>query len=782
LHQLPTDFPRFSRLGLLPPEGESKNAPAMSEPAAEGIRGAPTPAPRALPSKSLAFVCALHAVPLVWATLTLPWQRTSWFAMLVGALALLHVAVAAVALFRRPRALEILWQVLAAFSLLVLVAVTCVVAGSALYLAELYRGIGRAIAAALFGVWGLFVLFTVPVSAWGLACTKWPRWALRRRVRTVAAVTLLGLAIATLFVARSARAEPVRVAQPETVETALVPRVRSFFAAFDTAQGERPISLFHEAPARCAHPVDPDRLTLLVTYADRAGEPRAACLQAAEPGSLVAALDRLLHESARAGHAFKLDLVEAIHPLQRSHDLLDALKVRPGVDGVCAGERCFAPWQLVTLDAFTQYHPLDAVRDASFGCAFDQLSGLLHVDPNDPGLVRIQTRSMLARDGALVPLRRLRPKHISQGVETKFRAMRDAEKHIVDAQEDNGGFRYLLDPFRSASSPTGDPVNLPRQAGTTLVLCELGRGAGTRRAALRALDQLATYERKGEGLSALSLSSGRAQLGHSALPLIAFASCRGWARERHDRLIGDLTRLVLAMQRDDGSFAPELVLRTARTRGAHAPLYATGQAVLALVLVDQLAAERPGGPLPSREVLGRAIERAMGHYARDYWPSTLRPLFFLEENWHCLAARAALASRRHDAYEQFCLDYVAFKTRLILDASDGVDDEHVGGYSLSNMLPPHSTPTAGFGEALAAAIQVKRARGMDVAAERALMTRVLDFLVRQQWTRENCFACAEGAVATGGFSESSASPMIRIDYVQHAMAAIGHGSKLLGLL
>ena len=33
----------------------------------------------------------------------------------------------------------------------------------------------------------------------------------------------------------------------------------------------------------------------------------------------------------------------------------------------------------------------------------------------------------------------------------------------------------------------------------------------------------------------------------------------------------------------------------------------------------------------------------------------------------------------------------------------------------------------------------------------------------------------------GGFSESLASPEIRIDYVQHCMAALGHGGRLLGL-
>jgi hypothetical protein len=116
---------------------------------------------------------------------------------------------------------------------------------------------------------------------------------------------------------------------------------------------------------------------------------------------------------------------------------------------------------------------------------------------------------------------------------------------------------------------------------------------------------------------------------------------------------------------------------------------------------------------------------------------------------------------------------------LILAPSPGIDPEHAGGYSLSNMLPPHSTATAGFGEALAAAIPVKIARGVDVGPDRALLGHVLEFVLRQQWTEDVCFACAPGLAAVGGFSETSASPPIRIDYVQHAMAALGHGRAAL---
>jgi len=124
---------------------------------------------------------------------------------------------------------------------------------------------------------------------------------------------------------------------------------------------------------------------------------------------------------------------------------------------------------------------------------------------------------------------------------------------------------------------------------------------------------------------------------------------------------------------------------------------------------------------------------------------------------------------------------VTFKGRFIHDELGGSHPDFWGGYGLGNLVPPHNTATAGLGEALAAAIQIRRARGLDSGAEEALLRRILAFLLRAQWQAERCFACAPGITVAGGFSEHLASPPIRIDYVQHAWAALGHGAQALGL-
>jgi hypothetical protein len=208
-------------------------------------------------------------------------------------------------------------------------------------------------------------------------------------------------------------------------------------------------------------------------------------------------------------------------------------------------------------------------------------------------------------------------------------------------------------------------------------------------------------------------------------------------------------------------------------------MYAGGQAVFALSLAEKLALDHPSAAaaagLPGADVLHEAVERAMAFYTGPYWATFVRDFFWLEENWHCLAARASLEHHRNDAYERYCIDYMTYKARLVLDEQADVAREFHGGYSFGNILTPVNTPAAGFGEGMAAAIALKQARGEDISADVEQMRTVIEFLLRQQWTKDNCFACTPRRTVIGGFSESMSAPEIRIDYTQHAWSALGHG-------
>lgn len=725
----------------------------------------------ALPRFGLALVCALHALPLSWAALVLPWRSASWFTLVVGLLALLHVAVLVLALASRSRALALVWKVLALYSLLVLAAVTWIALTSAFYLIGLYGGVGRAVAGGLFGAWAVCALLTLPISCWGLAHTFELSPLLRRRLGLGVGAAFVVAGASALLVTRSAKAESLQAAAPEAFE-------RAFKAGQKGAKAdekEAP-SLFHALPAACVEPLDGAGLTLVVTSLDREQKPAARCVQAAEMGALISRLQAVLSESGPPQGPALLDLVTGVRPLPRLHPVLDAFSLRPAHDGVCAERRCLAPWQLVALDAFGDHTPLPALRDARLGVSLEWLASVFTA-PRDR-LIGIETESYVLEGGVLERTDRQapaleRPKALAS-------ALRRAERHIVDAQQEDGAFRYTLEPFSGHADVAA--LNVPRQAGTALVLCELASSKPADQVARRALQQLSTFEQRVGDVSLVKEAGPRARLGATALPLVALIACRERLGPDNDELIARMTRGLLKFQREDGGFFSDLDFRDVSGHGPRESFYGGGQAVLALVLAEQLAASRELAAMPEVGVLRSALERAMDRYSSRYWPQALRDLFFLEENWHCLAARAALGSHRHDAYERFCSDYVAFKSRLILGEAEGTPPERIGGYSVSNVVPPHTTTSAGFAEALSAAIAVKRARGEDTAADEVLLKQVLGFVLRRQWTSDSCVACAPGKEAVGGFSESEASPIIRIDYVQHAMAALGHGGRVLGIL
>ena len=159
------------------------------------------------------------------------------------------------------------------------------------------------------------------------------------------------------------------------------------------------------------------------------------------------------------------------------------------------------------------------------------------------------------------------------------RASVAAERHVLAAQNDDGRFRYILQPFTGKVTWKGFAV--PRQAGTTLTLCELGSPtAPVTRAARRSLAMLAGLERPAGDVSGLVYDEpGRparrwASLGDTALPLIAFLTCRPRTGPAHDVLIARLAGFLLAMQRPDGGFHPRFDLdRAAPIPGPQAPAY-----------------------------------------------------------------------------------------------------------------------------------------------------------------------------------------------------------------
>jgi len=750
----------------------------MSEPisTASAVAAAARPLPRA----SLAVTCFAHAAVFGWAGSTLPWRSGTIFAALALLLAALHLATGVTALVRRPAWLVWAWRALSISSAFGCVLMVWSMAAAALYILKLYPRLGPTVAGAILFAALLLVLLTLPIAVWGARYT-WPANLRSPRHLGRSAAALGGLFVLTLPLASSAaKAEPV-----PRVDAKVTSDLSNLLEGYaqEPALGTR-YTVAGAGPAACSEPITVERLTLLVAYTARSGGARSACVQARAPRELRRSLDKLLAKKARPGSTILLDLVKSVKELSAKFPLLDALDVRPGLDGVCEAGRCLTAWQLALSSAFSENHPLASLPDLSYGFSTELLrqalgSAAAGQGRGNRGLLRIETESLASDDSGVHHLVRTRttpPALSASGIE---QAVRAAQHYIVEAQAADGTFRYSLDPTTGAEDRA--TLNLPRQAGTAYALCELGTGPDVQSTVQRALAAFQPKETKFGDVSALQ-DSGEFGLGKSALPLLSMLRCRSLAGVGNDRLIGQLTRLMLRLQRENGSFYPLFDPASQRGRGEHEVMYAAGQAVLSLVLLEQQLADLKDSaaqPLPSPDKLKRAIDRAMAYYAGPYWPKPLRDFYFFEEGWHCQAARHALSSHRNDGYEQLCLDYVGSRERFVARAADTSEPNFIGGYLFSDILPPSNTATSGMGEALDAAIYIKQKRGMAVDADKALLRDLVMFLLRAQWSEAGCYACLKPAQVVGGFSQQLASPSIRIDYVQHAMSAIGHGGELL---
>ncbi|HTV21556.1 MAG TPA: hypothetical protein VMG12_22865 [Polyangiaceae bacterium] len=652
------------------------------------------------------------------------------------------------------------------------------------YLAGLYGRLGSGVFPALLALWAIAASLTLAPALWA----AWPLLSAPSVRRWLSIGVPLGLAVALGLVAQSyVRARPSATGGSERAldEPALVAELSGLVALAPRlpASPAAPPPLATVAPAQCKMTPEAAPVTLLATFVERRRRlPVVRCFQGSELGPVVSDLRKALLASALRG-PLELELISGWQRLSKRHAWLDGFKLRPGLDAVCQETRCALPWQLLFEGAFSTYRPLGFIPDLQFGVAPDALRQMIGATPGPgmAGLTRITTRSfaldLAATEPALTALSRMRRRDVPVNEQTLARAEKDAEAYVLGAQQPDGRFRYTLDPMTGEADTRG--FNLARQAGTTLVLCELG-SPESRPAVARSLAAFEPFARTRDDLSALTtdVQSPFARLGESALPLVSMLSCAQSDPTSLHPLVAGLSRLILRLQRADGGFAPALDWRDGSVVSGPEPLYAAGQAVMALVLLERRQQIHPTATLPSYDEVHAAVERAMQYVADEYWSHPLRDFFFLEENWHCLAARAALGVHRHAGYEAFCTDYVRFKSRLILSAEDGVDPDFDGGFGFGNLIPPHNTGAAGFGEALSAAIAVLEAADRPTDAEERLLVRVLGFLLRQQWSQENCFACATPLVV-GGMSEHTHSALTRIDFAQHAWAALGHGRRVL---
>lgn len=746
----------------------------------------------ALKRRPFVFVlCVTEGLVLSVAMLVLPWRADVLLYGVTLVLALGYLCSAGLAVAPHPALARVL-RGTAWFSLGAFFALCVQVLLWSLHLRSLYLELGWALtgglivfllALALFLVpFPLFVLFGggAPDSVRSGLVSKRPKTE-----ATLVSLVPLVLSLVSMMVAQDAEASapgvsPLLMGKVEAPEMAK--QLAADFAALGPPEKSAPAQGLATNEVITCRPESPFKNPWVVTFVGSDG-PESRCLQGSTSEQRKAFSD-LLRTSVE-GRTILVNVLSVDRLLVARNSLLHALSLRPGLDGACYEGRCLLPFQLSIQGGFVSFAPLSAVPEARFGVDVEALAAKLSAEIGATLSIVSTEGFVLNKDarGAVTvePLLRMSRGQTEASPQNIERAVELAENYIIGAQGRDGSYRYTLNPY-SGEQDRGT-VSLPRHAGTTLALCEISSGSKrAKRTVTRAVGFIDSHYKQAKSVGFYGRKSSRADLGDTALPLLAQLECAQRGYIEVPEHLHELVRFLLVIQREDGSFSPRYDVKKQEQAGEGEALFAAGQAIYSLVLAEQVLSHESGsnGETKAKELLfevRKAIDRGMAYYAGPYWQNAPYSFFFLEENWHCLAARAALRSHRNDHYERFCIDYVTFKTRIV-ERSSVLG--YRGAYNLSPIFAGHSTGAAGFGEASAAALQIADARGETLLETRAALRDTLGYLLQVQLDPDTCFACTSNA-AWGGFTESPVSGDVRIDYVQHAMAALGHGGRMLGL-
>src|SRR5262249_39610701 len=159
---------------------------------------------------------------------------------------------------------------------------------------------------------------------------------------------------------------------------------------------------------------------------------RTECLQA-EPSERLEGLFGRTLAAAGGARPVKIDVLRGLRPIDELPLGVDALALRPGLDGACRRERCLAPWQLVAPDAVHHPTPPTSVPDARFGVSLARLEEWLGGEASQ--LVAIETTSLLlTRDAEPLLMSRLAPRDVTLDAASLRRAESAAQAFIVASQ------------------------------------------------------------------------------------------------------------------------------------------------------------------------------------------------------------------------------------------------------------------------------------------------------------------------------------------------------------
>jgi hypothetical protein len=477
-----------------------------------------------------------------------------------------------------------------------------------------------------------------------------------------------------------------------------------------------------------------------------------------------------------------------------SAELADAAPLAPGLDGVGAVdtrgvESFLAPGDLVADKLVAKPEPVPALPDLAAGLDRKELAKMFGVDR---GWFRFRADTFVERplatraDGPPLPLTHGTPPGPPPTAANLRAAAAAGARYLVAHLAPSGRYVYEQElTTGKRTDPDRGAYSIPRHAGATYFLAQVYR-------ATRDPSLLEPIQRAARHLETLVASGGcnvdvggqpascvfdpksdreRASLGSSALTVVALVEYEQATGDARFRPLADrLTRWILWMQRDDGSFVHEYDVARARKIDDTVLFYYSGEAALALARMYRLTHD---------ERYARAAERALD-WLTDWYDFFLGGFFYGEEHWTCIAADTLWPTVDKPAYQDFCDGYGAFlrEQQPAPGELPGWDDL-AGAYDEGAPLTaPPNTPAGSRTEAMLSAYALGVHRGDPDPRIRAQILAAAAYLLRQQIRPDNDFAAAGGDV-DGGMPESPVGRTVRIDYVQHTGSAMLRAADLL---
>lgn len=494
----------------------------------------------------------------------------------------------------------------------------------------------------------------------------------------------------------------------------------------------------------------------------------------------------------------KVDLAVATGPIFTKIPLFFAKSVVPGLDGIgltVAGKHAYLlPDDLFRRQLLADFQPFFFMHEFRTGVnlkeVIDLLADELDLSSEDwrskpKRFFRFRVQSFVEgthedRRRAL-PVKRSRvPIYEINRAQVREAVVRSAD-YVLRQIGYKGRFKYIYYPLDGRHSPPGS-YSLPRHAGTTWFLSLAYRALKSKRyheGARRAIEYLAAHAVPEQCKStpyACVGSAGRADLGSASLSVVAIAEYQVATGDRsYLPLARRLGRFLIWMQKPNGDFCHQYNPLRREKNCRDILLYYSGEASLALAKLYLITGDR---------IYLDPLQRALDFLTDDKYDFFMGKFFISEDHWTCIAAEAAGRINvegfvARDSYARFCYEFAALNRRAQVEPGEGLLEDLYGSFVITPFFLPHNTPVGSRTEANVATYLLSQRRGEPQPEILQTIHRSIRYLVDQQIRPESAYLYLSPQAATGGMMQTPGRASIRIDYVQHAAAAMARALPLI---